>query len=880
MIDSTFNREKELTDIINQLSLGAKGQIIYVYGEHHIGKTVLREKLECRLYENPMPFPNQKIRFATFDFRKDKINEFEIVNYLYKNILSTWENIQFPRYEIARLYLNQKTGYTHENYALESSEWTDAFEILFSILKETLITAKALSGNILLTEFLKNIPTLPLSKKINDIINLINTKFRLVKAKDFLSEIEILFYNRSDQDIVDKLTDFFLSDLEAYCINNFSNIHTIILDTFEKCSNNNIKNHWFYRKLILPSQNLHWVIFGTEQYAFNNTDERIIRALTAPIYSDDFCWGKPISGDYIWIMKRFNKETSEEYIDKRNIKNKDVAEKIIELSQGLPGALGILCDAYAKISQNGTPTMADFNIHCANDDFYRQILDIYLQNSSEYEKNILKFLSIFEIWNKDIFDFFAEKQSIPYSNKEFEKIIKLSFIQEFSPSEYIIIDLPREALKCTLNKIEQKEYYRIASKFFNEHSDNLLLEWTSSENLNYELYSSLKSSALDAVKFGINDYQSNEDFNTFSSWFIKKNDNKEGFEQRLSSVYLYDLKSSVLRQYLANATDKGYFAHKSVSAYHLQAYYDLSWAYIFMHSYTEAVDSICKTLSLSLSYGIDSCDERVIKCIYSLGVIFQRWGKYEDSEFWHSVALKQRELNENKEVIAFSLNALADAKMNNIKNRDRFTQAEALFESCLEIKERLFKNAVNDISRKKSLKAKAITIGNMSKLYFLWGCEDKDPEKIKIAIQREKECIDIISSMSASKKDLQPYTIRVLTGEFELARINCKVNVRVAELYKNRFEDFEKDWLADMKTKSDFTHNLINTRNNLAVVYAYMNKVDQAVELLEKNINSRTLYKSSYNEKNVRICENNLQIMNNLLPKYSPEDLDSLTLIY
>lgn len=898
-------REKEINDIITEISRhNEQKRILYICGEHHIGKSTLRKQLENCLSKttgllDPVSQVFHSINYVTYDFRvSQNLSEFDTINALYKSISSKYPYIQFPRYEFGRLYLYQQYGSISEKYSFEENDWAGIFQGIIKSMKK-IAQASVPQGseadailNNPVSDFFINQSTDYLSKKMNSTKIFLERKFKGITIQELSKDIESILSDSPIDQIENKLTEYFLLDLEAFA-KMTSSTNIIILDTFEICSNRNLKEQWFYSKLIRASESITWIIFGTETNAFKNVHDEVRRSLVpAPYFDDSDCVWEKYTKENIWKMKRFNRSVSHIFLANRLPKaTPTLINKFIDLSQNHPGALGILLDAYKK---NDLKTISDLDFSYESEDFYPEIFKIYFQNSDEIERSILYFLSAFDVWTKEIFMFFANQNHIPTPEKYFISITELSFIQKYSNTEFFIIDLARNALLSNCDKEEWHNNLKIGFEYYKTKSDNLLDRWVNSQNWDLSLYEELKTSSIKAVEYGIKFYNTDDEFNAFSQWFVKDSNNIVGFEQKLSrpNIQLYDLKKVLLTQYTSKIERKDSFSCSNGQIYKLQAYYDLLWAFIYLHDYSNAITACSQRLEIGL-LECSVTDEEIIKCIYSLGVIYQRWGRYEDAEFWHTVALKQRKLNsvttkqkdyeKSIRLVAISLNTLADAKMNNLKNENRFFEARKLFKKALKIKKALYQNCISDEQKSKAKKDIVATINNISKLYFLWGHEEKNIKKIEKAKNKNQKCIEILSEIGVNKNNLTQYEIREAVADFELKRIENTIDKETAKLFIAKFEKYEKIWSADNANKNDFNHYLLNTHINMGVVYAYAEDFDNARELFEESINDNKRSGLSNNfqyEKNAQIAIKNLQVLELIQSQNQKEYLKDLTLIY
>jgi len=900
-----FGRDIEFNAIMSQIEMySSTRRIIYLQGEPHIGKTLLKSAIAEKMADFRMhsyighsiqhgTCPVQYAKLDCRDIREKNQREFHVIDKLYQQ-MKKWKEIKFPRYELARMHLFNKSNQTEVDYKIDEAEWSGSIaekiiDALIDISKDagkyTGVDPLTVTITVLM---IKAFAKKPVLKGAANIKGFFERKFYEGSAKAFAEDINDLINNRTEREIEAKLTEYLWKDLQDYG-KVFTATNVILLDTYELFSKND--GNWIYSKLLRPSRGVFWIVFGTSPYAFDDVDEAIKDSMIK-------CpWPALEDRTRVWQLRRFSIDTSRDMLQEYGIKGKDVINSMLDSAHGLPGALRMLIDTYGKIKSDDkrVPTEEDFRAETRDDNLYRKIMEnVYIRHITGREKDVLCFLSELDEWDENIYMFYAKEKGIELPDKLFERLTKESIVQSNGVNGYRLLDGSREVLQSNNKEEDKQDAYRIAYRYYKMVSDNILKNWSEKNGWDSSAYRYLQSNTVNAVRYGVRQYTNVSDFKKFSSWFVVRPGPVKGIQQQLTDLSLFSLKAQLLELYLSMVEEKDRFQYDKSREYQLQAHYDLGWSWIYLHSYSEALKQILHRLHLGLLFH-DSLSEENVKCIYSLGVIFQRWGRYEDSEFWHKVALEKRKAaNVETEIqrkmkdilIAISLNSYADALMNNRK----FEEAENLFQESFELRKKALEafyplpEAIVELKKSPAaehIRGIIVTTGNMSKLYFLKGTLENNRDLLEKAREYTHTCIEYcIMLYEDNENTALNHKVRLLTADFQTTRLSSGDNPYTANVlrYISEYLFYIEYWDKKSADTADTRHNLLNTKHNLSVVYAYHGQMEDALNLVNDCIagrRSKHQVTQMQNDKNIKMALDNLRVL-----QADSLELEKLELIY
>ena len=880
-VDKKHDRSGEIAQLCNVIEEhNLSREIIYLYGEYHVGKTYMCEQLESEL-RNPRAvtipigeiIADYPIEYLIYDCKNSVgKSEFEIINELYKSIIHR-ESIHatFPRYEFARNKLYLDSNKTKESLRID--RWNNqVFENLM-LFTNTLVkiglsgamkdlsasSAQAAqeSADYFTKEILREYEKL--KPKLNEFILERNVKQFYTDLAPYLDS-ENKKYTRHD--LEEKLTELFVKDLNEYTNQNSTRC-VIILDTYEVFSNrkDGDRNNWFYNKLISQTDKTLWIIFGNDPQAFSSNDVDI------------------------WEIDRFDEDTTKAFLNAEGIHSVDIIERFFSITKGLPGALRLLSEAYKRLNkQRGRkPSLDDFEANISESAIYCDVFEkIYapqLRKKKEVYK-ILRYLACLSVWDRSIFDFISQKLNISYSSDLFQEVIEICIVRKKKDfNQYFIIDL---AKKCLVSSVELSSDYIITDAYYHafiyysQKCNDYLRKWKKNNTWDKDAYQILRSSSENAVSYGCELIGVQEKYLEFCEWFIDKDNGDKGFEQLLTRVGLYALKRDLLLKYL----NKDYSApdpdNEARVDYRLQSEYDITWTYIYLLDYPLAISKILRRLDTGLKVQ-RSHHEINVKCIYTLGVIYHRMEYYEEAESWHTLALMLRRNSNDLLQQAISLNAIANIKLNQGNYEEAYQmlgESESIRNALLKTLHEQYAHESDIIQMKTGLIAVKT---NLSKLFYLWALSQESKEYFLKAKQYANECIPLCKDVnSGSLSIIYAHLIRCEIVDFDLIRFFGTITKKDCEKLEKTLEDSIKIYKNEEKEGRSL--QLFSSQVNYYIVSAFKGSIDQARSELSRLLEER----ENQNRNNgVAKDKHSEQIKRNLEVLYNNNiDFNKLSFIY
>lgn len=871
-------------------------RIIYIQGQPGLGKSVLSEFIRSEISNGLcVAEDGNYIRYAELDFKNispDSENEYEVVNQLYKQMCQ-WDGMEFANYELARVSLYLQSGKTIPKYEIvqHNSVFSKiAQEFAVSVLD--FIGGKASGGlkkelaSVALSAVLKGLVGDTIQDIYNDLESRICTLFSQGKKQlsEFVQQFDREFAARKSDEKESLLTKYFIKDLEeseSYCT-----AHKVVfLDTFEKVSIN--QTHWIYQTILKSKANILWIILGTDPYAFNEEVHSNLQRSLQPC-----CWG---NDENKWPLKELSDENSEKLLELRGVPKGILREKMVRISNGLPGALSLLADTYSNMREENPdlePNIYDFEVNSVANSLYANLMQtIYMRHINEPQRLAYGFLAELDLWDRDVFFAYAVKENIAYPGQLFEKLTRQSISQYISDqgerTRWSLLDVPKSVFQKNSTKKEKQRNHKIAYEYYREECERRLKEYSERDySWSTDEYEDFQKICINAVHYGVLQYQDRNSFTDFCLWFINNGAIESGFQQRISNYYrLYSLKETLLKIYISEVTKKDNFQYDIEQKFQMQAYYDLAWAYIHLHKYEEAIEKIMFKLSKGMMLYRAITHEENIKCVYSIGVIYQRWGEYGEAKFWHKIALDHYEKNYNrfsdakgKAKLSASINAYADVLM----NLREFEESQIIYQDALKMHGLQTDENGQYYATDKNPLSGIRALGNYSKLFYLWAMDKMDSKILDKAERCIKECIRLYENSQLNEviQRKSESTVRLLTIEFQRKRFFKKEIAYTDEYdyFVNAYQKYINRWEGMPNYAKDYLHNILNTRHNLSVAYAYAGRIEDAKAELEYCIKERSVYQSDFIttvDKNLVMAYKNMEMLKSANPQ-----LEKLQAIY
>ena len=400
-----------------------KFNVLVYYGIAGIGKTSLRKEFIKYLQEynegnknQDVTLPlilQQEIIWASLDLQLNKHREKSTFLVALKNDLQEEFKIDFPAFEIAHAIYwkkaNPEISLRRDNYLFfeGNNVSDDIFGIVSQIPYFSIVPYVGRS-------LLKNLP---------DHLRKWWTKRGQEELKQ-LSEKEPL-------EIEEMLPYFWAQDLNNY-LENTSKPAVLFIDTYEVLRENYSDDSysldkWIRKELISRfSQNVLWVICSKEALRWNEIDSE---------------WDKYLIQ---YEVKKLFEKYCIEYLESREITNREIQEAIFEGSKGVPYYLELSADTYDKIVKIGEKPRPD---NFGNS--HQEIADRFFRYLNSEEKNLLNVLSISHFWDYNLFKCLVQEFNIGYPTTNYEDLCYFSFVVETENGRFQMHQLMRESLQKT-----------------------------------------------------------------------------------------------------------------------------------------------------------------------------------------------------------------------------------------------------------------------------------------------------------------------------------------------------------------------------------------------------------------------------------------------
>jgi len=432
-------------EAVNNTRLKEFGVLVY-YGVAGIGKTSLRKEFINYLEEynkkNQQPDVTlslnlqREIIWISIDLQLDKHREKNTFLVALKNDLQEKFKINFPAFEIAHAIYwkkaNPEISLRKENYLFfEGNNVSDDFlEIVNQIPYFGIVPSAA-------KLLLKSFP---------DYLRKWWTKRGEEELKQ-LSEKEPL-------EIEEMLPYFWAQDFNNY-LEHTSKTTVLFIDTYEALWENhrdegNSRDKWIREELItrLP-RNVLWVICGREALRWEEMDSE---------------WSKYLTQ---YEVEELLRKYCMEYLEIREITDKEIQEAIFKGSKGVPYYLELSADTYVKIVENDEkPKPEDFGNN------HQEIANKFFRFLSSEEKNSLNVLSIPHFWDYDLFKYLVKEFNTGYPTYKYEDFCSFSFIGKVENKQKMH-QLMQDCLQKTQVKKRPDSVKRI-HKAINEYYGNKL----------------------------------------------------------------------------------------------------------------------------------------------------------------------------------------------------------------------------------------------------------------------------------------------------------------------------------------------------------------------------------------------------------------------
>lgn len=244
------------------------------------------------------------------------------------------------------------------------------------------------------------------------------------------------------------LPGFFAADFIDYLGSNSKAY--IFIDTYEALweglrdtGSYHEKDEWIRDNLIPNMFGISWVICGREKLLWLECDaDWKLYLKTQPVdeLEDSHCI---------------------EFLEDCGIENKDIQDKIVKASEGVPYYLNLSVDTFEKIKSIRQPVPEDFGRTKP------EIFNTFVRYLNGNEIRALKVLSAPNFWDRDLFKTLMTKFDTGFPTGAFSELIEYSFIKQDSEGRYSIHKLMRTSLQEFQTSEDRERVHHFMMEYYN-----------------------------------------------------------------------------------------------------------------------------------------------------------------------------------------------------------------------------------------------------------------------------------------------------------------------------------------------------------------------------------------------------------------------------
>ena len=380
---------------------------------------------------------------------------------LKKILCDRYSNALYASIDLADLSTNSpakillELSRSFQNVSIKMYHFSLAYAIYFKKANKEYIyddnTKTTINENLgLVSDFLSTIDGLGIIGVIPDIVSKIYSasyrKFKLDREiKDDLKKLETM----QVFEIEKMLPAFFAYDVNKYLKSHSDNIIVFFFDTLEliysagKNSITKCANDSFLRELIAHLPGTLFTICSREYIDWEIIDPE---------------WGAVLDQH---LLENLSWDDAEDFLIKCDVKEKDIRDKIINVSGGHPYHLDLLVDTYEEIKNNNiTPSIELFATS------QREVLERFFKYLNPDEISVIKIMSIPRFYNFPLFKFLLCRLPTGYPVTMFDEFNKFSFVTRLSDSNFHIHDIMRKELEGHIGKELTLEINRNIAEYY------------------------------------------------------------------------------------------------------------------------------------------------------------------------------------------------------------------------------------------------------------------------------------------------------------------------------------------------------------------------------------------------------------------------------
>ncbi|WP_269850792.1 hypothetical protein [Methanosarcina horonobensis] len=416
MLNSMFlDREEYIESFKSNLKNIDKNscKVLFYYGISGVGKTALMKKLSTVIEEYNSLQHSIEILWEEMNLATTPM-EIDTFLFALRDKLSRKYKIGFPFFDIVHAIYFKK-AYPDKRLKNENYFFYDENSIMGGI--------KAIN----LIETLDTISQRKFQRELTNYFANFSLQFNHLQNKH-IEELSKLPYKEVDE-IKKSLPFYWALDFCEHLLRN-SKPAVIFLDTYEALRINSIKKSRFYisedwlREFISSTPYTIWVICGRDELNWKEFDARF----------------KCIIEKY--KLTGLSEIYSRKLLSHYQIESKEIQDKILDISDGIPGYLSISIDSYDEIirTENRLPTIRDIS----------KASPLNIENILQYltpsEIELIEILSIPRYWDYDLAKSLTDEFNISYRLEDFPTLCNFSFVIEKTKDKWFIQQTIRDSL--------------------------------------------------------------------------------------------------------------------------------------------------------------------------------------------------------------------------------------------------------------------------------------------------------------------------------------------------------------------------------------------------------------------------------------------------
>ena len=571
------------------------------------------------------------------------------------------------------------------------------------------------------------------------------------------------------------------------------------------------------------------------------------------------------------LMKPFNHDEADTFLQKTGVDNIGLRNEIIELTKGLPIFLNFCADTYDEYMRNheSIPDIAQFKSK------RQDVFDELVKYMSAEIQDMIKFLCVLNMWTDNIAKEIGKNAMSNFSGTIYEQTKNFSFIQnkliqkdEFDVNLFTFDRTVQSILFPNCDEFIRTKTLDAANKYFADtlkHLDNvddkfcfLLNMWSKllvrlasdDTDLKCQYETHVKNNVqmlIDSAKFSVAENIINLFFDKISN-----NDlNYAYFERELSLVKNAQGKYKEAYDYINASNDKYINVLGQQAVQTIDTIYQKSKVLIKLGRYNDALDLLEQVFNFRLEH-LGSNSPEMLDVMSTTAATLNYLGEYKDAlKLQKKVLVKRQKLlgEEHLDTIsamnnlAFTLNALGE-----------YDEARKYQVSVLELRKKILGELHPDTIRAKNNFASTLyNVGYYEEARRLK--EEVLNQQINILGSKHPDTMATMQSLANTLNALKRYE-----DAFNLQN-------RVFNLCKEIF---------------GLKHpNTIKVMSNIASTYTYMKNYDEALKLQEKVLSLRqdifeevhpdcissmyqiakTLHKLKRNDESLKMIEKSLTLV-------------------